>query len=449
MKTSFENKIKLLFDLTDIDEDGYLNRYEIENMITSINHLFGEEVSTINTHSSILSQSLTNIKINNIIYELIYGQGNLYNKFIEEKNYINFDTFYRGLKNIKNYKYRIIPCFINFRDCLFSQKSEKMINVKEKNKKDFINISSELILEQKKEIDYLINQKFSFNNLSEIIKPIKIGTCLSTFRKKKNIKLSYHSPEKFRKKTKTKNIYLKSDKSLKELMKTCTILNDEEKNDENKRVYNLKKNFKYAFQANFSDIRNLEVEPGVIKFLPNEIKDNNDNKINKMITKTPDVRKNYKAIINKFKKNQLFISLSKIIENNYEEEIHNRNEINLKKEKNSNLKRNKSDSSLIKYAISGNLRKLNKSTIKKTTKKFKNNYNSEKYKTLDEIIKEINTQQKKFNYDSINYINSEIIKKYKKMSSEMNKFRKNRPVLPRVPSREVEDAVPARGIFRK
>ena len=202
-------------------------------------------------------------------------------------------------------------------------------------------------------------------------------------------------------------------------------MNDEEKNDENKRVYNLKKNFKYAFQANFSDIRNLEVEPGVIKFLPNEIKDNNDSKINKMITKTPDVRKNYKAIINKFKKNQLFISLSKIIENNYEEEIHNRNEINLKKEKNSNLKRNKSDSSLIKYAISGNLRKLNKSTIKKTTKKFKNNYNSEKYKTLDEIIKEINTQQKKFNYDSINYINSEIIKKYKKMSSEMNKFRKN------------------------
>ena len=204
LKTSFENKIKLLFDLTDIDEDGYLNRYEIENMITSINHLFGEEVSTINTHSSILSQSLTNIKINNIIYELIYGQGNLYNKFIEEKNYINFDTFYRGLKNIKNYKYRIIPCFINFRDCLFSQKSEKMINVKEKNKKDFINISSELILEQKKEIDYLINQKFSFNNLSEIIKPIKIGTCLSTFRKKKNIKLSYHLPEKFQKKNKNK-----------------------------------------------------------------------------------------------------------------------------------------------------------------------------------------------------------------------------------------------------
>ena len=424
LKTSFENKIKLLFNLTDVDEDGYLNRYEIENMITSINHLFGEEVSTINTNSSILSQSLTNIKINNIIYELIYGQGHLYNKFIEEKNYINFETFYRGIKNIKNYKYRIIPCFINFRDCLFYQKKEKMINVKEKNKNDFIKISSDLVLDQNKDLSSINYKKFSINNLNEIIKPIKINT-LSTRRKRNNIKLSFNSPERFRKKAQVKNLYIKSDKSLKELIKTCTILNDSEKNNENNSISNLKQNYKYAFQANFCDIRNIEVEPGIIKFLPNEIKNNNDDKINKMTPKTPDIRNNYKSIINKFKKSQLFMSLSKIKENNNEEEKQNKYDINLKKEKKVHILRNKSDSSLLKNVISGNLRKLTKSTISKTQRPIKNIFNSEKYKTLDEIIKEINTQQKKFNYDSINYINSEIIKEYKKMNSEMNKFRKN------------------------
>jgi hypothetical protein len=424
LKTSFENKIKLLFNITDIDEDGYLNRYEIENMITSINHLFGEEVSTINTNSSILSQSLTNIKINNIIYELIYGQGHLYNKFIEEKNYINFETFYRGLKNIKNYKYRIIPCFINFRNCLFFQKREKMINVKEKNKKDFIKISSDLVLDQNKDFSNVNYKKFSINNLNEIIKPIRINA-LSTRRNKKNIKLSFNSPERFRKKAKAKNLYIKSDKSLKELIKTCTILNDDEKNDVGDKISNLKQSFKYAFQANFSDIRNIEVEPGIIKFLPNEIKSNNDDKINKMAPKTPDIRNNYKSIINKFKKSQLFMSLTKIKENKNEEEKQNKYDINLKKEKKVHIIRNKSDSSLLKNIVSRKIRKLTKSTVSKTQRPFKNNFNSEKYKTLDEIIKEINTQQKKFNYDSINYINSEIIKEYKKMNSEMNKFRKN------------------------
>ena len=37
----------MLFDLIDIDEDGYLNKNEIEYMITAINQLIGEEVSTI------------------------------------------------------------------------------------------------------------------------------------------------------------------------------------------------------------------------------------------------------------------------------------------------------------------------------------------------------------------------------------------------------------------
>ena len=425
LKTSFENKIKLLFNLSDNDEDGYLNRYEIENMIISINQLFGEEVSTINTYSSILSQSLTNIKINNILYELIYGEGDLYHKFIEEKNYINFDTFYKGIKKIKNYKYLIIPCFINFKDCLFSQKTEKMINVKEKNKKDFIDISSELVLDRNKDNNTKYKyKKFSLNNLNDIIKPIKINT-FSTRKTKIRTKISFYSPEKFRKKKKAKNLYIKSDKSLKELIKYCTILNDEEKNDDENRTVRNKKNLsKYAFQANFSDIKNIEIEPGIIKFLPNEIKkENNGDKFNKMITKSPDVRSNIKGILNKFKKNQL-LSLYKIEENKKEEQKINK--YCNKKEKKYELRRIASDTLLTKNIFSGSFHiKHSNSVLNHTKKVIKNNFKIEKYKTLDEIVKEINTQQKKFNYDSINYISNEMIKDYLKIRSEMNRFKKN------------------------
>ena len=101
-------------------------------------------------NSSILSQSLKDIKVENILKELFEGKGNLNNVLEENGNYIDFNTFYRNIINIKNYKNEIIPNFINFKNCLFNKRKENIIKVKAKNKNDFINISSTFKNEQSK-----------------------------------------------------------------------------------------------------------------------------------------------------------------------------------------------------------------------------------------------------------------------------------------------------------
>ena len=445
----FENKIKLLFNLSDVDEDGYLNKKEIELMIVTINQLFGEEVSTINTNSSILSQSLTNIKVNNILYELLYGEGNLYNKIVEEKNYITFDKFYECIKNIKNYKYKIIPCYVNFKDCLYSHRKEKMINVREKYKRDFIDISSALVLEMNKNINSENCKKFSLSNLNEVIVPIKINKNEYVKKESKFKKLKINpSPERFRRNIKNRELFLKSDKSLKELMKNSTIFDENRENNKNKAnsVINeensSRKNvsFQYAFQANFSDIKNIEVEPGIIKFLPNEIAKNDSNKNNiKLSHKSPSKRKklnNISLSVNKNKEIKLFQSVNKIVENNEEE-----NDINLIKysydkskikNNNINFKNINSLECLIPKNVgnfsSGSIFHLNHSNStylkKRKNNVFKKMNINERYKTLDEILKEIKTQEKNFNLDSAGYASNKIIKQFKKIQLDMKMIKK-------------------------
>ena len=471
LKTNFENKIKILFNLSDIDEDGFLNKKEIEHLITTINQLFGEEISTINTNSSILSQSLTNIKVKNILYEILYGHGELYKKLIEEKNYITFDMFYKSIKKIKNYKFRIIPCFISFRDCLFSHKKEKMININQKHKKDFINISSALILEQNKKISEYSFKKLSINNLNEIIKPIRINKnlyCTQRYIKKENNnnQLKNSNTHKYRRSIRNRKIFLKSDLSLKELIKNSTIFDEDENLETNKLSYSRfnnqnnmskkRKKFQYAFEANFNDIRNIEVEPGIIKFISNEIQKNNDNNIinnnfinnnqkPKFLHMIPDIRKtnSNKIITNNERINKISGTLKKIIANNYNPINKNsNNNINNEvikeyiKTPNKEFKKYRlllhhqsfSTNNLFNFLEKHNRERHSNSTYFKKKKKFvfkNNNIINNKYKTLDEILEEIKNQEKKFNNDSAAYINHEIIKASKKLELDMKNYMEN------------------------
>lgn len=103
IKCRIIDKIKLLFELSDIDDDGFLNKNEIKHMISTINFMFSEENSLINTNSSILAQSLMNIKVKEKINKIMIDPGNL-DAELEKEKYINFDIFYNSLIKIKNYK---------------------------------------------------------------------------------------------------------------------------------------------------------------------------------------------------------------------------------------------------------------------------------------------------------------------------------------------------------
>ena len=181
MKSPFNVKIKLLFELTDIDEDGFLNEAEIRHMITTSNFLFCDERNAINMNSSILSQSLMNFRVNEILKQILYEPGNLYRE-LEEEKYINFDSFCNSIIKVKNYKYDILPSFINLKFCLKNKKIEKIIKVDNKYRNDFINISSGLFNHKSFCAQRnLFHKSSSTPNLGSIIRPKKLNDDINKY----------------------------------------------------------------------------------------------------------------------------------------------------------------------------------------------------------------------------------------------------------------------------
>ncbi len=274
IKCRIIDKIKLLFELTDVDDDGFLNKKEIKLMIATINFMFCEENSLINTNSSILAQSLMNIKVKEKINKLMNEPGNL-NIELEKEKYISFDIFYKSLIKIKNYKYEIIPFFINMKQCLYNKRSEKILEVKNKHKKEFVRASSALSSDKPSNPFKRFKRNFSANNLGRIIRNVKINN-------EKNIKL-----------IKKKKLLLgikEKIKSFKELLKESTIFSDDENIEEevsaagigmnnfddfgqlssiSKRIsfHNTAKDRPlYIFEADFDKIKKIEVQPALLKF---------------------------------------------------------------------------------------------------------------------------------------------------------------------------------------
>jgi Ca2+-binding EF-hand superfamily protein len=72
MKAEFEEKLQLLFDLTDVDGDGYINQVEIKNIINTAYYIFSDEESSLTTGSSIVNNSLATIKAQQAIDKLFF-----------------------------------------------------------------------------------------------------------------------------------------------------------------------------------------------------------------------------------------------------------------------------------------------------------------------------------------------------------------------------------------
>ena len=251
---------------------------KIKLMISKINFMFSEEYYLINTNSSILAQSLMNIKVKEKINKLMNEPGNL-NIELEKEKYISFDIFYKSLIKIKNYKYEIIPFFINMKQCLYNKRSEKILEVKNKHKKEFVRASSALSSDKPSNPFKRFKRNFSANNLGRIITNVKINN-------EKNIKL-----------IKKKKLLLgikEKIKSFKELLKESTIFSDDENIEEevsaagigmnnfddfgqlssiSKRIsfHNTAKDRPlYIFEADFDKIKKIEVQPALLKFSKKE-----------------------------------------------------------------------------------------------------------------------------------------------------------------------------------
>ena len=244
MKCEYKEKIRVLFKLTDIDDDGLINKNELIKLISTVNYIFSEEESPIHTGSSVLTQSITTLKIKEAKNLLFLTPGNLKEKF-EKDSYIDFSTFYSSLIKIKGYKFKIIPCFINMKTSLNTQKKEKTLTVKKRNKEDFLNVTSEII----HHIDPRIKKnKFSLSMTNIFSKD-----------KKKELEMhkNYGTINLF--KTPKISIRLKRRNSI-DLTNCCSNFK--------KLPLLLKKNNyeKYKLNINFEKIQNIEAKPHIIEF---------------------------------------------------------------------------------------------------------------------------------------------------------------------------------------
>ena len=267
LKCSIIDKIKLLFKLTDTDEDGFLNKTEIKLMISTVNFFFCENSENI-FNSSIITQSLMNIKVKEKLNKLMHDPGGL-DIILKKEKVVNFDIFFECLEKIDNYKYEIIPCFINIKKCLYNQRKEKIIEVKNENKKEFVRISSALSHRNfRNNIQLYKREKIKSANLEKTIKVVKIK------KEEEENKNDIINNDLF--------LGLKeNNKSFKDLLKERTIFTEKEKegNFSNNSCCNTTRrlktnnqyrkkllNAKYFFVADFDKIKKLEVEPALLKF---------------------------------------------------------------------------------------------------------------------------------------------------------------------------------------
>ena len=144
MQTEFRKKLETMFYITDADNDGLINENEIKKIVLTTNKIFCEESSEYFSGSTLIQQSLSSLKANKALDTLLYGQSELRKKFWISK-YLTFEEFYDSLIKIENYKYSIIPTFINLKKCLLSKRKEIEFNMSKDYRKDFLKISYELI----------------------------------------------------------------------------------------------------------------------------------------------------------------------------------------------------------------------------------------------------------------------------------------------------------------
>ena len=103
IKCFFFEKLKILFDLADIDEDGFINGSEVKKLIYTLNYIFCREENNLNIESTVILLSLASIKAKKSFNLIMRHPGNL-SFILQEEKYINFNHFVSAVKRVYNYK---------------------------------------------------------------------------------------------------------------------------------------------------------------------------------------------------------------------------------------------------------------------------------------------------------------------------------------------------------
>ena len=239
IKCFFFEKIKILFDLADVDEDGFINGSEVKKMIYTLNYIFCREENNINIESNVVLLSLASIKAKKSFDLIMRHPGNL-SYVIQEEKYINFNHFVNAVKRVYNYKYSLMPLFISLKYSLNLNRNEKELEIKKNNLNDYSKISSDIVSIYKK-IGDIGKSNFDFKkNLEqekvEKKRKFKQINAANQIIKSQNISNNTTNISKFNKKLKINNSLFQQTK------------------DENNR-----------YIINYNRICGLEAYPGKLK----------------------------------------------------------------------------------------------------------------------------------------------------------------------------------------
>ena len=168
VKCYVNEKLKLLYDLTDIDDDGFINENEVKKLIYTVNLLFYEEANPSCTGSTILAQSLASIKSKKSFNLIMKHPGDLSN-IIQEEKYINFNQFLNSVEKVYQYKFDLMPLFISLKKALSTVRGEKELEIKYERFGEYGKISNDIVSEIKKEGEYGTSI-FDFKKNLELIK---------------------------------------------------------------------------------------------------------------------------------------------------------------------------------------------------------------------------------------------------------------------------------------
>ena len=246
VKCYFCEKLRLLYDLTDIDDDGFISENEVKKLIYTVNLLFYEEANPSCTGSTILSNSLASIKSKKSFNMIMKHPGNLSN-IIQEEKYINFNQFLSAVEKVYQYKFNLMPLFISLKKSLTTKRGEKELDIRYELYDEYGKISHDIVSELKKEGEF--------------------GTSIFDF--KKNLEL-------IKKASKVKALHTSSNKRKPKLVYKVNKIKSNKKNVFNVKTYASpfaqKDTAHDIYHINFNKIAGLETYPGKFNIIMNENK---------------------------------------------------------------------------------------------------------------------------------------------------------------------------------
>lgn len=138
--SKYNDKLRIIFNFWDDDEDHCMRPDEILIMIQRLERIFCKECSQINLESQLLLQSIADKRAEtkfHYIIQVIRRKNNSH-KVDDGDELITYGEFYEAVKSKPDYYKQILPRTLNIEDVLLCKKTEEIYKISDLSYDDFV-----------------------------------------------------------------------------------------------------------------------------------------------------------------------------------------------------------------------------------------------------------------------------------------------------------------------